>query len=86
MSSIINLCFISGPTCNYIKVLTKENNQTAIYLYLSFHGRSPQTPQEKAGNLQNRDTQNVSYINTVVDLHTGIFSTRGGDLSLLQNI
>ena len=80
MSSIINLCFISGPTCNYIKILTRENNQTAIYLYLSFRGRSPQTPQEKARNLQNRDTQNERDINTIVDLHNGIFFPQGVEI------
>ena len=80
MSSIINLCFISGPTCNYIKILTRENNQTAIYLYLSFRGRSLQTPQEKARNLQNRDTQNERDINTIVDLHNGIFFPQGVEI------
>ena len=68
----------------YMQVLTRKNNQTAIYLYLSFHGRSPQTPQEKGGNLYNRDTQNEC---TDVGLHFKIFfPQRGGDVSLLQNI
>lgn len=32
-----------------------QDNETVIYLYLSCHDEFQQTPQEKVGNLENKD-------------------------------